>query len=209
MGLLFFSVMSLGYARSSEQDAKVLDQAVVGLARSLQPSYQFWDRLGNLVRLPFQAVRTVASTIFSTLLLPFHFVQHTLARIEYTYEATNKGVLAGVAWISNTMGLIAAAVSARGKSISGAFGGSMHFIASRINGVTAVLNGVWRWTETSFDSLYSWWARAAAKAGQINNSLSRDASTKAWIVMDSVCWYLNCIHDYFVAFTEYLTGSKL
>ena len=98
VGLLFFSIMSLGYARSSEQEAKVLDEAVSGLARSLQPNH----RIGKLIRIPFQAIGAAASAIFSTVLLPFQFVQHAIARFQYTYDAANKGIQVGITWIANT-----------------------------------------------------------------------------------------------------------
>lgn len=220
VGLLIFSVISLGYARSSEQEAKVLDAAISGLARSLQPSrLRFLEpsRLGNLIRRPFQVVGAAVSAIFTAVLLPFQFVQRTVARIEYTYGAATKGIHVGVTWLSNRAGTISSMASSYGKAISGAFFGSLGVVSTTIKGATHVLAGVWNWSLGSMDALYLWWSGASEKFGQNSNSVSRGVSTRAWVIMDAVSsgvssvnghvsWGVSSIHGYIVAFAEMVVG---
>ena len=203
---MFFSVMSLGYARSSEQEAKVLDDAVSGIARKLQPNDRFWDRLGKLVWMPFHAVGAAASAVFTTMLLPFQFVQHTLTRIQYTYDAAQKGIQVGVTWVSTTATTIASSVSSGGESVRGAWWGSITFVTTNARRIASLFGTLWTWMGGSVESLNAWWSTISEKFGRDYQPLSREASTRAWVAMDSAVWYLKWFHSYVVAFAELVVG---
>ena len=206
VGLLFFSVMSLGYARSSEKDAKVLDQAVSGLARSLQPSHRLLDRVWTALTIPFRAVGSAASALFTTFLLPFHFVQYTVARIDYTRNAANKAMEIATTWtleqssmlISRSSGWVAAIRSALGSTsnvLGNVLWGTMDALATALGRVASCFGGVKNSTQHSVQSTNSWLAR-----------LSRTATTRAWVSLNAISQWLGAIHGYLTSFVGFLSG---
>jgi hypothetical protein len=194
VGLLFFSVMSLGYARSSEQDAKVLDQAVSGLARSLQPSPRLADRLWIVVSLPFRVVSTAAGAVFTTVLLPFQIVQVAVARIEYTGRAVSKAALVATTWMvgncRHTMSWVNDGAAAISSSVT-------HYWARIVGIVLAPLS----WFDGGMTG------RLATGLDRYWRSLPHDTVAWVWVSLDSVSRIFRFCKCYLVSFAMPVTGK--
>jgi hypothetical protein len=186
--------MSLGYARSSEQDAKVLDQAVSGLARSLQPSPRLADRLWIVVSLPFRVVSTAAGAVFTTVLLPFQIVQVAVARIEYTGRAVSKAASVATTWLVGSCRHTMSWVNDGATSILSSV---THYWASIVGIVLAPLS----W----FDGGMTW--RLSSGLDRYWRSLPRETVAWVWVALDSVSRIFRFCKFYLVSFALPVTGK--
>jgi hypothetical protein len=186
--------MSLGYARSSEQDAKVLDQAVSGLARSLQPSPRLADRLWIVVMLPFRVVSTAVGAVFTTVLLPLQIVQVAVARIEYTGRAVSKAALVATTWLVGNYRHVMSWVNRGATAISSSVA---HCWARVVGIVLAPLSwfdgGMTERLSSGFDRYW--------------RSLPRDTVAWVWVSLDSVSRILRFCKGYLVSFSMPVTGK--
>lgn len=208
VGLMFFSIMSLGYARSSEQDAKVLDEAVSGLARSLQPNPRLADRVWNVIVLPFRAVATASSAVFTTVLLPFKVVQLAVARFEYTRSAFIKALQVArtwfvektnvnFAWVTNGADALKSGVLAFGNSVGNVFFGSFSWVAATFGSVTSFPEGLKGSTSGVVGSLSLCLA-----------SVSRTAHSTAWVSLGVATQFLVGCQDSLTSFALLVTGEE-
>lgn len=181
VGLLFFSVVSLGYAtRSSEKEAAVFYDAVSGILQKL------WGTVG----LPFQVVGTALSAFFNTVLLPYHFVQRIVARVEYTGSAVNRALHIALNWSAGTIGSIMSSLSQYGSTIGNFVFGSVSSVKMAGTNVTTWTVGAWTAVVSFFSgmgssvrvrlqSFSSWFVTATA-------GLRREALSRIWVVLGTV-----------------------
>jgi hypothetical protein len=139
VGLLFFSLMSLGYARSSEQDAAVLDQAVSGLARSLQPNSRFGDRIWKALSVPINSVVAATSYFVSTVLLPFQFVQNTIARIENIGRAAGRALEGIFSWTSYNTAAVLSYFGRNGKAVENALRAAALWVSRNVEAIVSFI----------------------------------------------------------------------
>ncbi|CAB9500404.1 expressed unknown protein [Seminavis robusta] len=196
VGLLFFSVMSLGYARSSEQDAKVLDQAVSGLARSLQPSPRLTDRLWNVITLPFRAISTAVEAVFTTVLLPFHLVQRTVAQMKYTSQAASKAATTTTAWLVGNIQSTYAWVTTGATALSTSVNHYGNVIINFILAPISWLSGSGRNSEQSTTKV-TLTETVVAGLSDTWSSVPRETKALAWVSLDRAAESFRLWQSYF------------
>lgn len=182
--------MSLGYAGASEQDAAVLDQAVSGLARSLQPNSKITDRIWTALSPSLDSLLSAMKVIGTMVMWPFHFISHTIVRVGYTSHATGRAIQLAIAWMLDTFqttfssvvgnaGEFMSMLSRNGKAVENAFRGAASWISRNVE-------AVW--------SLFSRYGGAAWSAiGTVVSFLSNAPGTcSTWIrsVLESLASYL-------------------
>ena len=181
VGLLFFSVVSLGYAtRSSEKEAAVFYDAVSDML----------ERLWGTVGLPFQVAGTALTAFFNTVLLPYHFVQRIVARIEYTGSAVNKALYIALNWTAERISS-AVSVMSRYGSIVG------NFIFGSVSSVKTAGTNVTTWTVGTWRALVSFFAGMGSSVGVKMERLSswfvatttilrRETLSRIWVVLGTI-----------------------
>ena len=135
---MFFSVMSLGYARSSDQDAAVLDQAVSGLARSLQPNSRVVDRLWKMLSAPANAVLAITSYVISTVLFPFRQTSSAVGRaLDAARMAILESYRASISWIACNADAIATYFGRNGKAVESSLRAAASWISRNLEAIVS------------------------------------------------------------------------
>lgn len=208
VGLLFFSIVALGYAtRSSEREAAVFYDAMLGLG----------SRVWGTVGLPIQALASAVGAFFRTVLLPYHFVQRIVARVEYTGSAVSRALQVATDWANGTARAssdwIAGAyngVSSYGDTVGGVFYGSMSWISTQSTRMVSCLmrasTGLAAWTFSAWTTLTSFFGGAGSSVEVTMQSLSswfasasdrvhRQTYARAWVLLGALSdFLLSCKH---------------
>jgi len=171
VGLLFFSVLSLGYAtRPSEKEAAVFYDAVSGVV----------EPLSNAICMPVRIMGSAVKTFFNTVLLPFHFMQRIIAQIEYTSSAANRAVQTAAGWAAGTFyafcdrilsanNALSTSIAMHGSEIERAVSGTVSCVSKKSIGVVSLIavagKGLKGWTITAWAALSSFFSSANRSAG--------------------------------------------
>ena len=207
VGLLFFSFMSLGYAtRSSEKEAAVFYDAVSDIVDKV------WDTVGW----PFQAVASAANAFFRTVLLPYHFVQRVVARIEYTGSAAGRAlqvatdwtigaVGASSDWIIGTYSAISSSIAMHGNAVGGVVFGSVSWLSNQPSRAVSSLGRAGKsltaWTSSAWAAVTSFFGGVGSSVGVTFQNLSlwfsnttinlrRETYSRAWVALGAVSNFL-------------------
>lgn len=187
VGLLIFSIFSLGYARSSDQDAAVLDQAMTKLARSLEPSPRFFDRLSSVCTVPLQFLQRGTHVIISTVLFPFRVLHRILARIGYTGSAFGKATDSTISWVSetasacafwiiNSMQTIAVFIGHKRDVVASAVRGPMVWIAAAVGACASFVNNTFGWLWSSCTGVYQYVAPSISGMASSGTKATKDTA---------------------------------
>lgn len=190
-----FSVMSFGYARSSDKEAQVFGEAISGLARSLRLDRLLFDKLWNVLLAPFQAAGTAARAMFTTVLLPIHFVQQLIARIEYSMSAADKAVHATSSWSMGKFTVVSATICSLGNAIGNSFVKPLVFATSALQGLVSIAREFKSLTEGSMEPTH-----------QAYTALSRTVSTRAWVKLATFSQWLFQVQGWLISLSQLLTG---
>lgn len=178
---MFFSIVSLGYAtRSSEKEAAVFYDAVSGIVEKL------WGAVG----LPFQVAGAAVSAFFKTVLLPYHFVQRIVARIEYTGSAVNRALHIVLNWTAGTTSSISSSASQYGNAVVNFLSRSVSSVKTAGNrtvgtwsAVVSFFAGVGSSVGVRFQSLSSWLITTTS-------SLRRQTLSRVWVALGAISNFL-------------------
>jgi len=215
--------MSLGYARSSAHDAKVLDEAVSGLARSLQPSPRIMDRVWNLLALQVRGAANAVNAFFTTVLLPFHSVQYAVARIEYTSSAARKAAQATVGWIAGHSRASLKSIVGTCAAVSSSFSRSFSWLQTTRIQVLSLLSNTCTilasWATCTFEfvasvvgvagvSSRSFVENTNARSTEILISVSRQLYPRVGVAVESLLKLLTSFTNAIASFALVVTGNS-